>query len=68
MLYEVITKVKFKVPRRGEKLQLLELSQRNAKYFRLEKEKQSVLKNPKVHSDRILNTIKNDLQLSYNFV
>jgi len=62
-LENIIDKVKFKVPRRGEKLQLLELSQRNAKYFRLEKEKQSVLKNPKVQSERILNTIKNDLQL-----
>ena len=40
------------------------MSQRNAKYFRLEKEKHAVLKNPKVREDRILNTIKKDLQLA----
>lgn len=62
-LKNVIDNIAFKVPKRGEKKQLLELSQRNAKYFRLEKEKQAVLKNPKIRTDRILNTIKDDLQL-----
>lgn len=62
-LKNVIENITFRVPQRGEKKQLLELSQRNAKYFRLEKEKQAVLKNPKIRTDRILNTIKNDLQL-----
>jgi excinuclease ABC subunit C len=62
-LENVIENIAFKVPRRGEKKQLLELSQRNAKYFRLEKDKQAVLKNPKIRTERILNTIKNDLQL-----
>ena len=56
--------IKFVIPKRGDKRRLLELSQRNAKYYRLEKEKQSVLKNPRVRDERILNTIKNDLQLS----
>ncbi|RIH63711.1 excinuclease ABC subunit UvrC [Mariniphaga sediminis] len=55
--------VTFKIPQRGEKKKLLDLSFRNAKYFRLEKEKQLVLKNPKVREERILNTIKKDLQL-----
>ena len=63
-LDNVIENVSFKVPKRGDKKHLLELSQRNAKYFRLEKEKQAVLKNPKIRTERILNTIKNDLQLS----
>lgn len=62
-LQNVIKNINFKVPQRGEKKQLLELSQRNAKYFRLEKEKQAVLKNPRVRIDRILNTLKSDLQL-----
>ena len=62
-LKNVIDSVQFKVPQRGEKKQLMELSQRNAKYYRLEKEKQTVLKNPQVRSERILNTIKKDLQL-----
>lgn len=60
----VLENVRFIIPQRGEKRSLLELSQRNAKYYRLEKEKQVILKNPKVRDDRILNTIKSDLQLS----
>jgi excinuclease ABC subunit C len=63
-LENIIDNITFKVPQRGEKKQLLELSQRNAKYFRLEKDKQAVMKNPKVRTDRILHTLKNDLQLS----
>ena len=62
-LENVIEGVTFKVPQRGEKKELLQLSQRNAKYFRLEKEKQAVMKNPEIRVDRILNTIKKDLQL-----
>ena len=55
--------VDFKVPIRGDKKKLLDLSARNAKYFRLEKEKQLVLKNPKLREERILNTLQKDLQL-----
>ncbi len=53
----------FRVPQRGEKKQLLDLSYRNAKYFRLEKEKQMVLKNPKISEERILKTLQKDLHL-----
>ena len=56
--------VKFSVPKRGEKKNLLDLSTRNVKYYRLEKEKQKTLKNTKTREDRILNTVKNDLQLA----
>ncbi|NCA79987.1 MAG: excinuclease ABC subunit UvrC [Sphingobacteriia bacterium] len=63
-LDNVLNNVRFIVPKRGDKHSLLQLSQRNAKYFRLEKEKQMVLKNPKIREERILNTIKNDLQLT----
>ncbi|MDB4583554.1 excinuclease ABC subunit UvrC [Draconibacterium sp.] len=59
-----INDVTFKVPQRGEKKELLQFSQRNAKYFRLEKDKQAVMKNPKIREERILNTIKKDLQLT----
>lgn len=62
-LENVMDGIVFKVPKRGEKSELLKLSQRNAKYFRLEKDKQAVLKNPKIREERILNTIKKDLQL-----
>ena len=56
--------VVFKIPQKGEKKELLNLSQRNAKYYRLEKEKQEVFKNPKVREEQLLNTIKKDLQLT----
>ncbi len=59
----VFENVVFKVPQRGEKKHLLDLSMRNAKYFRLEKEKQTVLKNPQIRTERVLSTIKKDLQL-----
>lgn len=55
--------VNFKVPVRGDKKKLLDLSLRNAKYFRLEKEKQHALTKPKDNTKRILETIKRDLQL-----
>lgn len=55
--------VSFKVPERGDKKKLLELSQRNAKYYRLEKEKQQVLAKPLQSTNRILETLKKDLQL-----
>ncbi|MGC9354939.1 MAG: excinuclease ABC subunit UvrC [Mariniphaga sp.] len=56
--------ITFKVPQKGDKKKLLDLSYRNAKYFRLEKDKQLVLKNPKIREDRILRTIQKDLRLS----
>ena len=62
-LDNLIENIRFKVPKKGEKKQLLDLSQRNARYYRLEKEKQAVLKNPQQRLDRILATIKKDLQL-----
>ncbi|MFD1551372.1 excinuclease ABC subunit C [Putridiphycobacter roseus] len=55
--------VKLSVPQRGDKKTLVELSLRNAKYFKLEKLKQEKLKNPEVHTERILNTIQKDLHL-----
>jgi len=55
--------LKFFIPQRGDKKTLIELSKRNAKFFMLEKHKQQVLKNPEVKTQRILETIKNDLRL-----
>ncbi len=55
-----------RIPVRGEKKQLLELSQRNAKYYKLEKEKQAVLNNPKITEEQLFDNIKKDLQLKEN--
>lgn len=55
--------IKLIIPRRGDKKQLLELSERNAKYYKLEKRKKLDLADPERHSRRILETMKNDLRM-----
>ncbi len=56
--------VKITVPRRGDKKQLLELSQRNTKYFRMERQKQQELVDPDRNGKRILEKMKRDLRLT----
>jgi len=55
--------VKVKIAQRGDKKTLVDLSKRNAKFFMLEKHKQTQLKNPEVKTQRILDTIQKDLRL-----
>jgi excinuclease ABC subunit C len=55
--------VTFTVPKIGDKKQLLDLSERNAKYYMLEKRKQVELVDPDRHSKRILNTMMKDLRM-----
>ncbi|MBW6482327.1 MAG: excinuclease ABC subunit UvrC [Vicingaceae bacterium] len=55
--------IKFIVPQRGDKKKLLELSERNAKYYRLERKKQQANVNPTKHSDRILEKLQKDLRM-----
>ncbi|MDR0559747.1 MAG: excinuclease ABC subunit UvrC [Prevotellaceae bacterium] len=54
----------YTVPRRGEKQKLLELSEKNAKAYCLEKLKYLEKTDPEKHTNRILNTIKSDLRLT----
>ena len=58
-----IPDVKTSIPSRGDKKQLIDLSLRNAKYYRLEKQKQKDLVDPERHSKRILNQLMKDLHL-----
>lgn len=58
-----IPNITYTVPQKGDKKQLLDLSERNAKYFMLEKQKQKELADPERHSRRILDQMKNDLRL-----
>ena len=58
-----IPDVKITIPQRGDKKQLLDLSQRNAKYYQLERAKQASLVDPERHKKRILNQLKNDLRM-----
>lgn len=56
--------ITFFVPQRGDKKKLLELSERNAKYYRLERNKQKSNVSPTKHSDRILEKLQKDLRMS----
>jgi len=51
------------IPKIGDKKQLLDLSERNAKYYKLEKHKQMELVDPERHTKRILSTMMKDLRL-----
>ena len=53
----------FFVPQRGDKKALVELSVRNAKFYRLEKLKQEKIKDPERHTNRILEQMQKDLRL-----
>jgi excinuclease ABC subunit C len=55
--------IKFIVPKIGEKKKLLDFSERNLKYYRLDKLKQYANVDPQKHVNRILETMKNDLRL-----
>ena len=55
--------IKFTLPQRGEKLDILQLSQRNAKQYRIETEKLRTLVDPERHTKRILNQMKDDLRI-----
>jgi len=55
--------LKFTVPQIGDKKHLLDLSERNAKYYRLERKKQKENVNPTKHSDRILEQLQKDLRM-----
>lgn len=55
--------LQYTIPQRGDKKKLLELSERNAKYYRLEKLKQKELVDPRRHTLRILEQMRKDLNL-----
>lgn len=58
-----IDNVRFVVPQRGDKKKLLDLSERNVKYYRLEKLKKGDKSLKESHSDRIVETMRTDLRL-----
>ncbi|MDT8394106.1 MAG: excinuclease ABC subunit UvrC [Bacteroidales bacterium] len=60
---EQLPGVKILIPARGDKKQLLELSERNSRYYKLEKQKKLDLTDPERHTRRILETMKNDLRM-----
>jgi len=54
----------FTIPQRGDKKQLLELSERNVDYYRRDKIKQESLVDPERHTKRILAQMQKDLHLT----
>ncbi len=57
-------KIKVSVPQLGDKKQILELSERNAKYYRLDQLKQIQIVDPERHTNRIMAQMQKDLRLS----
>lgn len=60
----VLPGVMITVPRIGDKKHLLELSERNCKYYKLEKEKQAELVDPERHTKRIMAQMMKDLRMN----
>lgn len=58
-----IPNVKISVPQIGDKKRLLDLSERNAKYFRLEQLKQIKIIDPDRHTKRIMSQMQKDLRM-----
>ncbi len=56
--------IKITVPKQGDKKHLLQLSERNVKYYRLEQLKQQEILNPDKYKQRILETLKKDLRMN----
>ncbi len=56
--------VKFHIPQRGDKKKLMDLSMRNAIYYKRDKQKEVELTNPEEHQNRILTTLQKDLHLA----
>ncbi|MBK7751199.1 MAG: excinuclease ABC subunit C [Flavobacteriales bacterium] len=56
--------VTFLVPQRGDQRKLLELCERNAHFFFLDKQKQEKLVDPEASTNRVLEQMKQDLRLN----
>lgn len=61
---DVGEELKISIPKLGDKKRLVDLSERNAKYFRMDRFKQVKLTDPDKHANRIMAQMKKDLRLS----
>lgn len=55
--------VDFSVPQRGDKAKLLEFSERGARIFRMERMKNLEIKDPSRHTDRIMESMRQELHM-----
>ena len=60
----LIDRIKYTVPRAGDKHKLLELADRNAIYYKLEQKKKRMEHSPQVRTGKNLEKLKNDLHMS----
>ncbi len=60
---ELFDKTIFTVPKRGEKMELLEFSQKSAKIFRAEQLKNMEIHNPERHTDRLMAAMQRELRM-----
>lgn len=58
-----LDKIKYTIPRIGEKLKLLELAERNAIYYKLEQKKRLLEHKPLSRAGKNLERVKNDLHM-----
>lgn len=61
---EVVEGLKVTIPKLGDKKKIVELSERNAKYYRQERFKQMKIVDPDRHVNRVMAQMKEDLRLS----
>ncbi len=61
---EVGEDIRVSVPKLGDKKRIVELSERNAKYFRMERFKQTKIVDPDRHVNRLMAQMKADLRLN----
>ena len=60
LLFDGVT---FTVPKRGEKLDLLEFSRKSARIYRAEQLKNLEIRNPERHTERLMNALQRELRL-----
>jgi excinuclease ABC subunit C len=61
---ELFEGVRFTVPQRGEKVELLEFGLRNARIYRAERLKNLEINDPARHTDRIMEAMRRELRLA----
>jgi excinuclease ABC subunit C len=61
----LLEKIKYTVPRMGEKQKLLELAERNAIYYKLEQKKKRMEHKPQQRTGKNLEKLRNDLHMSF---
>ncbi len=60
---ELFDKTIFTVPKRGEKMELLEFSFKSAKIYRAEQMKNMEIRNPERHTDRLMAAMQRELRM-----